>query len=53
MARTKKTRFEKEITKAMARDRKRVAEKKMRVSGKGVFTLARLQGSSGDSKKTR
>ena len=51
MAKSKKSRFEKEITKALARDRKRAAEKKMRVSGKGVFTLARLQGSPGNSKK--
>lgn len=51
MARTKKTQLEKVITKAMARDRKRVAGKKMRVGGKSVFTLARLKDTSGGSKK--
>lgn len=51
MAKSKKIRFDREITKAVSRDRKRAVEKKMRVSGKGVFSLARLQGSSKDSKK--
>lgn len=53
MARSKKSRLHKEVVRAEARDRKRAAEKRMRVSGKSVFTIARLQGQSHDSKKSR
>jgi capsular polysaccharide biosynthesis protein len=41
-----KSRMAREIAKAEARDRKRRAEKRMKVSGKSVFTLARLSQSS-------
>lgn len=48
MARSKKSRLHNEILRAAARDRKRSAARRMRVSGKGVFTLANLK----DSKKS-
>ncbi len=51
MARTKKSMLSRNLTKAMARDRKRSAQKRMRVAGKGVFTLARIVG--GESSKAR
>ena len=44
MAQTKKSLLSRNLTKAMARDRKRAAEKRMRVTGKRVFTLARIVG---------
>lgn len=51
MAHTKKSQLGRTLTRAFARDRKRSAKKRMRVSGKSVFTLARLVG--GDTAKTR
>ncbi len=52
MARTKKSVLSRNLAKAMARDRKRAAEKRMRVSGKGVFNLARIVGgTSGKARK--
>lgn len=51
MAVSKKSRFQKAVVKAEARDRKLRAKKRMRVSGKSVFTLARL--SQSPAKKRR
>lgn len=42
MARSKTSKFHKQIIKAEARDRKRNSAHKMKVTGKGVFTLAKL-----------
>lgn len=42
MAVSKKSRLAREVARAEARDRKRRADKRMKVSGKSVFTLARL-----------
>ena len=55
MARSKKSPFGRNLTKALARDRKKAAQKRMRVSGKGVFTLAKIVGGgpSKARKKTR
>ena len=36
--------FQRQVVKAEARDRKRAATKRMKVSGKSVFNLARLVG---------
>lgn len=51
MARSKKNQLKRGLVRAAARDRKRSSYNKMRVTGKGVFTLARLQAGSQDSKK--
>ncbi len=40
----KKSMFQKALVKAEARDRKARSRQRMRVSGKSVFTLARLSG---------
>jgi hypothetical protein len=52
MARSKKNQLKRGLARAASRDRKRSSQNKMRVSGKGVFILARLQGGPRDSKKS-
>jgi hypothetical protein len=42
MAKSKSSKFQRQIIKAEARDRKRNSTHKMKVTGKGVFNLARL-----------
>lgn len=42
MARSKSSKFQRQIIKAEARDRKRNSTHKMKVTGKSVFTIARL-----------
>ncbi len=42
MAKSKSSKFQRQIIKAEARDRKRNSAHKMKVTGKGVFDLARL-----------
>jgi hypothetical protein len=53
MAQSKKTSRSNTPARAQSRDRKRTNERKMRVSGKGVFTLARLTTNHKGSKKSR
>ncbi|QQS26669.1 hypothetical protein IPM44_03020 [bacterium] len=52
MAQSKKASRSNLPARAKSRDRKHTNEKKMRVSGKGVFTLARLTTNPKDSKKS-
>lgn len=42
MARQKSSKFQRQVVKAEARDRKRNNAHKMKVTGKSVFNLARL-----------
>jgi|GEM_PF-5472283 len=49
----KKSFFQQQVIKAAARDRKRDAQKRMRVSGKSVFNLARLVGGTSSQSTTR
>ncbi len=42
MAQSKRVASKQAPTRAAARDRKRLSKRKMRVSGKSVFTIARL-----------
>ncbi len=51
MARTKKSRLTQSLIKAEARDRKKYATNRMKVSGKGVFLLGRVSSSASKSRK--